>query len=113
MKVGDVAGAKVALVALENKFPLLVKFLGHEDDDVSGTVAEFSQAYIGLLKQTVPLEGHHKDSLKVSAMQRSLQGRSKDTLNVCVISYLGHIEGRHFSLGNQIYLLPFYSKPFT
>ena len=68
MKVGDVAGAKVALVALENKFPLLVKFLGHEDDDVSGTVAEFSHAYIGLLKQTMPLEGRHKDTLKVGVI---------------------------------------------
>ena len=71
VKVGDVAGAKVALVALETKFPLLVEFLGHEDDDVSGMVAEFSHAYIGLLKQTVPLEGRHKDSLKVSVTSRS------------------------------------------
>ena len=66
VKQGDTAGAKVSLMALEDKVILLVKFLGHEDDDVSGMVAEFSHAYIGVLKQMAPPDCRQKETIKVS-----------------------------------------------
>ena len=65
VKQGDADGAKVSLVALEDKVALLIKFLGNNEDDVSGTVAEFSHSYIGVLKQLAPITCRQKETIKV------------------------------------------------
>ena len=65
MKQGDADGAKVSLAALEDKVALLIKFLGNNEDDVSGTVAEFSHSYIGVLKQLAPITCRQKETIKV------------------------------------------------
>ncbi|KAK7102918.1 exportin-T-like [Littorina saxatilis] len=40
--------------ALEAKIPYMLRFLGNEDDDVSGAVADFATEYIALLKTKGP-----------------------------------------------------------
>ncbi|XP_069101295.1 exportin-T-like isoform X2 [Argopecten irradians] len=54
-KSGDTEATEIALQALENKVPLMFRFLGDEDDDVSSGVTQFSQDYIALLKQMKPI----------------------------------------------------------
>ncbi|KAK2192614.1 hypothetical protein NP493_26g07059 [Ridgeia piscesae] len=64
VKQGDADGAKVSLAALEDKVALLIKFLGNNEDDVSGMVAEFSHSYIGVLKQLAPINCQQKETIK-------------------------------------------------
>jgi len=66
VKQGDADGAKVSLAALEDKVALLIKFLGNNEDDVSGMVAEFSHSYIGVLKQLAPINCQQKETIKVN-----------------------------------------------
>ncbi|ELU12326.1 hypothetical protein CAPTEDRAFT_150306 [Capitella teleta] len=64
LKADDKAKQQVALQMLEAKVPLMLTFLGHEDDDVSGAVAEFAHDYITVLKQVSPLQPHQRDNVK-------------------------------------------------
>ena len=57
--------AKIPLEALENKIPLMLKFLANEDDDVSGAVTQLSHDYITTLKQLTPLADCRKQLVKV------------------------------------------------
>jgi len=63
-KSKDAASATVPLEALESKIPLMFKFLGHEDDDVSGGVVQFAHDYISLLKQLPTVSDRHKQEVK-------------------------------------------------
>ncbi|GAB6029893.1 hypothetical protein CHUAL_005594 [Chamberlinius hualienensis] len=51
VKVGDNDALLLAVQAVESKFPLILKYLDHEDDDVSGSVIECVKDYVQLLKQ--------------------------------------------------------------
>ncbi|XP_056000713.1 exportin-T-like isoform X2 [Ostrea edulis] len=50
-KMEDQENSLVTMAALEEKVPLMFRFLSNEDDDVSGAVAPFVQEYISFLKQ--------------------------------------------------------------
>ena len=50
MKGGDEAGAKVALKAVQSKFPRLLEFLNNDDDGVSEEIIQFASQYVGILK---------------------------------------------------------------
>ncbi len=56
--------AKVIFDALHSKIPLMLKFLGNEDDDVSGAVTKFAHDWLTLLKQLSPLTGTLKQYVK-------------------------------------------------
>ncbi|XP_052780847.1 exportin-T-like [Mya arenaria] len=60
----DAEMAAVSLQAAENKVPLLLRFLGDEDDDVSAAVATFTTDYISLLKQLQTLSQKQKDNVE-------------------------------------------------
>ena len=61
----DQAQANVTLQALESKIPLMFRFLGDEDDDVSGAVATFAQDYISLLKTFGQMTGKQRENIEV------------------------------------------------
>lgn len=52
LKSADMGNVMVTLNAIEAKVPLILRFLGHEDDDISEAVIGFGQDYINLLKQS-------------------------------------------------------------
>ena len=60
----DQAQAAVTLQALESKIPLMFRFLGDEDDDVSGAVATFAQDYISLLKTFGQMTGKQRENIE-------------------------------------------------
>ena len=62
----DAQQAADTLQAVENKVALLFRFLGDEDDDVSGAVATFTTDYISLLKQMNPLSQKQRENIEVS-----------------------------------------------
>lgn len=49
-KKGDAPNRQLVQSELASKVPLMLQFLGHEDDDVSQGVAEFAREYIQYLK---------------------------------------------------------------
>lgn len=51
LKCGNVKEAGDALQALEDKVPLLLQLLVHEDDDISANVVGFCYDYLHVLKQ--------------------------------------------------------------
>lgn len=53
------------MAALEEKVPLMFRFLGDEDDDVSGAVIPFVQEYIGVLKQLKQMLPKHREHVEV------------------------------------------------
>lgn len=55
----------MTLQALENKVPLMFRFLGDEDDDVSGAVTSFAQEYISVLKQIRPHAAKQRENIEV------------------------------------------------
>lgn len=57
---GVKGAAQVTFEALESKVPFMLKFLGSEDDDVSGTISPFAHDYMTLLKQMLPLDDKHR-----------------------------------------------------
>ena len=61
----DPNSAAESLRALENKVPLMFRFLGDEDDDVSGAVSVFAQDYISLLKQMGQLSKTQRENIEV------------------------------------------------
>lgn len=61
----DAQQASETLQAVENKISLLFRFLGDEDDDVSGAVATFTTDYISLLKQMNPLSQKQRENIEV------------------------------------------------
>ncbi|XP_067683887.1 exportin-T-like [Haliotis asinina] len=63
-KSGDTQSTNNTLQALETKVPYMLRFLGDEDDDVSGAVANFSQEYINLLKQIAPLTPKQRENME-------------------------------------------------
>lgn len=65
-KVGkvDTQNASEALQAVENKVNLLFRFLGDEDDDVSGAVGAFTTDYISLLKQMNPISVKQRENIE-------------------------------------------------
>ena len=63
-KAKEEENAKVIFDALLNKIPLMLKFLGNEDDDVSGAVGKFSHDWLTLLKTLTPLNDTLKQSVK-------------------------------------------------
>ena len=64
-KAEDNANARVTMEALESKIPLMFRFLGNDDDDVSEAVTQFSQEYITVLKQIKPLSPKQRESVEV------------------------------------------------
>lgn len=62
-KSKDLQATNLISVALENKIPLLFKFLSNEDDDVSGTVTQFAHDYITHLK-SAPITERQKQNMK-------------------------------------------------
>lgn len=64
VKGNEGVAAAEALVAVQAKLPLLQRFLGDEDDDVSAAVAPFASDYIGLLKQLAPISSLQKESVQ-------------------------------------------------
>lgn len=50
---------------MENKVPLLLTFLGDEDDDVSSAVISFAQDYINVLKQMNPISPTQRENMEV------------------------------------------------
>lgn len=63
---GAKGAAQVTFEALESKVPFMLKFLGSEDDDVSGTISPFAHDYMTLLKQMLPLDDKHRAIVQVS-----------------------------------------------
>lgn len=61
---GDIGQAGSILKAIEGKIPYMLRFLSHEDDDISETVAEFAHSYLGLLKQMKAIPPQHIDFLR-------------------------------------------------
>ena len=61
----DQNSAAESLQALEKKIPLVFRFLGDEDDDVSGAVSVFTQDYISLLKQIGQLTKTQRENVEV------------------------------------------------
>ncbi len=53
--------------SLESKVALMLKFLEHEDDDVSGTVVQFAHDYITCLKQIPQPSQQHRQYAKVQS----------------------------------------------
>ena len=62
-KAKEVEACKIISDALESKIALMFKFLNHEDDDVSGSVAQFAHDYITHLKLS-PLTESQKQNVK-------------------------------------------------
>ncbi|KAH3816261.1 exportin-T-like isoform X2 [Dreissena polymorpha] len=60
----NLQAAKDTLAAIESKVPLMFRFLGNEDDDVSGAVACFTTDYISLLKQMTPLSAKQRENIE-------------------------------------------------
>ncbi|XP_064632186.1 exportin-T-like [Lineus longissimus] len=56
--------AKECLVAVENKVPLMLTYLGNEDDDVSAAVAGFSHEYLDFLKQMTAISPKQKENFE-------------------------------------------------
>ena len=65
VKSSDVENTKITLQALENKMAVMLRFLGHEDDDVSGAVAQFAHDYISILKQMQPVSHSQRKHVEV------------------------------------------------
>ncbi|MEW8544209.1 MAG: hypothetical protein AB2693_11805 [Candidatus Thiodiazotropha sp.] len=61
----DQNSAAETLQALEAKVPLMFRFLGDEDDDVSGAVATFAQDYISMLKTFGQLSKKQRENVEV------------------------------------------------
>ena len=86
-KSKDDASTKLCLAALEAKLPIMLRFLGHDDDDVSGSIAGFAHDYVTLLKTMGPLSDQHKRIVRVRrgvivGLSLSLSGIGK--IYVCV-----------------------------
>ncbi|ESO82555.1 hypothetical protein LOTGIDRAFT_197880 [Lottia gigantea] len=64
VKGNDQENANLTLQSLENKVPFMLRFLGDEDDHVSGEVTGFAQDYIALLKQVVPLSPRQRENVE-------------------------------------------------
>eukprot|EP00794_Sanderia_malayensis_P005894 gene5894-6579_t len=61
---GEISQSTTILQAIERKIPYLLRFLSHDDDDISETVSEFAHSYLGFLKQMKHLPSQHAESLK-------------------------------------------------
>ena len=68
-KTGQTSDASLALSMVETKLPLMLQCLNHEDNDVSGSVTDFSHQYVMLLKQLAPLNEPQKAFVKVIEVQ--------------------------------------------
>ena len=64
VKAKEEENAKIMFDALLNKIPLMLKFLGNEDDDVSGAVGKFAHDWLTLLKTISPLNDTLKQFVK-------------------------------------------------
>ncbi|XP_067120441.1 exportin-T-like isoform X2 [Centruroides vittatus] len=58
LKLGDMQTTEVIKKAIENKIPLMLKFLNHEDEDVSQSVCEFAREYLQYLKHEIKLSSY-------------------------------------------------------
>lgn len=63
-KSEDQENSSVTMAALEEKVPLMFRFLGDEDDDVSAAVIPFVQEYIGILKQMKQISPKHREHIE-------------------------------------------------
>eukprot|EP00795_Rhopilema_esculentum_P002275 gene2275-17888_t len=61
---GEMGQSAIILKAIERKIPYMLRFLSHEDDDISETVSEFAHSYLGLLKQMKVMQGPHIEYLR-------------------------------------------------
>ncbi|KAJ8301279.1 hypothetical protein KUTeg_020266 [Tegillarca granosa] len=64
VKISDKENTTAVLQAIESKIPLMFRYLGDEDDDVSGAVTPFAQEYIAVLKQIKPLSQKQLENIK-------------------------------------------------
>lgn len=60
----DAKNAAITLQAIEHKVRLMFRFLGDDDDDVSGAVTAFTVDYISLLKQMNPITSKQQENIK-------------------------------------------------
>lgn len=67
-KSEDQENSSVTMAALEEKVPLMFRFLGDEDDDVSAAVIPFVQDYIGILKQMKQISPKHREHIEVQTV---------------------------------------------
>ena len=58
------ANGMTTLHAIESKVPLILRFLSHEDDDISEAVIGFGQDYITLLKQSPSLTQRQREDIE-------------------------------------------------
>ncbi|WAR26687.1 XPOT-like protein [Mya arenaria] len=91
----DAEMAAVSLQAAENKVPLLLRFLGDEDDDVSAAVATFTTDYISLLKQLQTLSQKQKDNVEgeEEAMFQEYRKQLKTIFTNLASLDIGMVEG--------------------
>lgn len=64
VKSADMVSAMTTLHAVERKVPLILRFLSHEDDDISEAVIGFGQDYITLLKQSPSLTQRQREDVE-------------------------------------------------
>ncbi|XP_013382049.1 exportin-T [Lingula anatina] len=64
VKAGDSASSNVTMQAFEHKVPLMFRFLGDEDDDVSGAIITFAHDYISVLKQVKTLSEKQRQNIE-------------------------------------------------
>lgn len=63
-KSGDAANLAKTQAALEGKMSYMLRFLGDEDDDVSGAVGDFAQEYISMLKTVGTLSATQQEHVQ-------------------------------------------------
>lgn len=92
-KAEDQENSNVTMAALEEKVPLMFRFLGDEDDDVSAAVIPFVQEYIGILKQMKQISPKHREHIEVQIVYTRGCGVKKMLisnihLNVIYVQYM-------------------------
>lgn len=69
-KENRVKEAETTMAAVESKLPYLLRYLGDEDDDVSGACVDFASEYISLLKTLGPLTEGQRKHVEVGHQRR-------------------------------------------
>lgn len=67
-KANSSAQLDITTGAIERKFPLMLKFLGNEDDDVSAAVCSFAHDYVTMLKHSSQMAQTHRDKVEVLSL---------------------------------------------
>ena len=68
-KAKDQVGCRLIMESIHCKFPLFLRFISDEDDDVSAELSKSSHDYVTMLKSCVPLNDVQKQTLTVSTIK--------------------------------------------